>query len=69
MFSLYLIIQKLSQEKLLVHYFVDINECASVPCQNGGNCTDQVNGYNCSCVAGYTGIHCETGTYCMYSDV
>ena len=39
----------------------DINECSSNPCENGGNCTDNVNHYTCSCADGYTGIHCETG--------
>ena len=41
--------------------FLDIDECATIPCQNGGSCTDQVNGYTCNCIAGYDGINCETG--------
>ena len=41
--------------------FSDINECSSNPCLNGGSCSDQVNGYVCSCAAGYTGLWCETG--------
>ena len=40
---------------------VDIDECATSPCQNGGSCTDQVNGYTCNCIAGYDGTNCETG--------
>ena len=39
----------------------DINECLWNPCSNNGNCTDLVNQYTCSCVAGYTGINCENG--------
>ena len=39
----------------------DIDECASDPCENGANCTNDVNAYNCSCVDGYTGIFCEIG--------
>ena len=41
-------------------YFVDINECAIIPCLNGGTCTDGVNNYTCSCAAGFTGNDCET---------
>ena len=44
-----------------VHYVVDVDECVSSPCQNGGNCTDGVNGYTCFCAKGYTGNNCETG--------
>lgn len=38
----------------------DIDECSSNPCLNRGVCNDQVNGYVCTCPAGYTGLHCET---------
>ena len=43
-------------------YFLcsDIDECASNPCQNGGTCADDVNRYDCTCEAGYTGADCET---------
>ena len=40
---------------------LDIDECATSPCLNGGSCTDQVNGYTCNCVDGYDGTNCETG--------
>jgi len=33
----------------------DVNECASTPCQQGGTCEDQVNGFTCSCPPGFTG--------------
>ena len=39
----------------------DIDECASAPCQNGGTCVDQVNGYLCQCAPGYTDLQCQTG--------
>ena len=39
----------------------DIDECATDPCQNGGTCIDQVNGYQCQCTAGYTDLQCQTG--------
>ena len=44
----------------LALFRTDIDECSSSPCQNDGTCTDEVNGYTCSCVAGYTGTNCET---------
>lgn len=37
----------------------DINECSSGPCQNGGTCTDGVNGYTCRCVSGWEGDRCD----------
>ena len=42
--------------------FQDINECASNPCQNGGNCSDFVAEYNCTCQPGFSGTDCETST-------
>ena len=39
----------------------DINECASSPCENSATCVDDVSGYFCDCLAGYTGQHCQTG--------
>ena len=40
---------------------VEIDECATSPCQNGGSCNDQINGYTCNCVDGYDGLNCENG--------
>lgn len=39
----------------------DIDECASGPCRNGGTCTNGLNSYTCTCVAGWMGVNCETG--------
>ena len=39
---------------------IDIDECASIPCQNGGRCVDQVNMYTCYCASGFQGIACQT---------
>ena len=40
---------------------IDIDECDSSPCQNGGTCQDRVNGYVCTCKLGYIGANCERG--------
>lgn len=39
--------------------FLDIDECASTPCQNGGTCADLINRYTCTCDSGYKGILCD----------
>ena len=45
-----------------VHYvYLDVNDCMPNPFKNGGNCTDGVNEYSCTCVLGFTGTDCETG--------
>ena len=41
--------------------FTDFNDCLVNPCMNGATCNDELNGYTCTCVAGYTGDRCETG--------
>ncbi|XP_044124952.1 protein crumbs homolog 2-like [Bufo gargarizans] len=37
---------------------VNIDECNSAPCHNGGSCVDLINGFICQCAAGYTGVLC-----------
>ena len=37
------------------------NDCADLPCQNGGNCSDALNDYSCSCADGYSGKNCSIG--------
>ncbi|XP_071202681.1 sushi, nidogen and EGF-like domain-containing protein 1 isoform X2 [Salvelinus alpinus] len=39
---------------------IDVEECSSYPCQNGGTCSDQVNGFTCQCPPGFTGTVCQT---------
>ncbi|XP_062936120.1 sushi, nidogen and EGF-like domain-containing protein 1 [Cynocephalus volans] len=39
---------------------LDVNECDSHPCQNGGTCTHGVNSFSCQCPASFTGPTCET---------
>ena len=46
---------------LMFCLFVDIDECSSDPCTNGGTCTDDVNAYSCVCAPGYTGEGCGIG--------
>ena len=43
------------------YFSVEIDECASSPCLNGGACIDGINGYTCNCIPGYAGNDCETG--------
>lgn len=38
---------------------IEINECQSHPCQNGGSCIDLVGHYICSCPPGTLGVLCE----------
>lgn len=40
---------------------VDVEECVTSPCQNGGTCVEYFGGYACECVAGWTGENCRTG--------
>ena len=51
----------LGMSYVYVGFATEINECDSMPCQNGATCTDGIASYTCSCPAGYTGILCETG--------
>ena len=48
---------------LILILLTDIDDCSPDPCQNGAACTDGVNTYTCVCLAGYTGMNCETGEY------
>lgn len=37
--------------------------CSFQPCQNGGTCIDSDNGFNCSCLNGYTGETCNISVH------
>jgi hypothetical protein len=37
----------------------EIDECLSSPCQHHSPCSDLVNDYNCTCLAGFIGHSCE----------
>ena len=47
-------------------YLLDIDNCTPNPCKHGSGCTDLVNGYICSCSAGYTGQICDVGKNIEY---
>jgi hypothetical protein len=38
---------------------VNINDCASAPCENDGQCEDGINDFRCTCEPGYTGKRCQ----------
>ena len=52
---------------------VEIDECESFPCVNGGSCLDQIDSYQCQCRDGFTGVNCEgwrISCFCVsYSDL
>ena len=35
----------------------------SNPCQNGATCVNNLGGYQCLCVPGYQGKHCDQGEF------
>ena len=41
------------------YLFIDINECISNPCQNGGTCIDEIDGYTCFCALNFVGDLCD----------
>ena len=51
---------------MLLVFVVDIDECSSYPCLNGGTCTDDVNSFSCVCAPGSTGLTCSTPLSMFY---
>ncbi|XP_038060587.1 sushi, von Willebrand factor type A, EGF and pentraxin domain-containing protein 1-like [Patiria miniata] len=37
---------------------IDMDECASSPCDHQATCVDLIDGYRCDCPPGYEGVHC-----------
>ena len=46
---------------------LDVNECVTRPCRNGGTCENLQGSYRCKCKAGFLGKHCEIGLYACHS--
>ena len=42
---------------------IEINECDSDPCFNGGVCADKFLGFSCNCSDGFEGLRCETSNW------
>ena len=59
-------------KKYLKAFFLEINECDSSPCLNGGTCFDLINDFRCKCRGSITGKTCNEGNvfnnwrYCVY---
>ena len=39
-----------------------IDHCAEITCQNGGECINNREGFECDCADGWYGEHCEIDT-------
>ena len=50
-------------EVMINSMVIDVDDCASGPCLNGGTCTDDINRYTCKCAVGYSGLNCTTSKY------
>ena len=38
---------------------VNYDECQQHNCKNGAKCIDKLNGYDCKCTKGFSGLYCE----------
>lgn len=48
-------------------YNIDIDECASAPCQNGGTCVNQEDAFKCDCPQAWEGNVCQFGKSVFWS--
>lgn len=44
---------------LFFPFAIDVNECLSQPCKNGGTCLDLKGSYECRCPLAYVGKTCQ----------
>lgn len=44
---------------LFFDWSIDIQDCASNPCNNDATCVEVAEGYKCVCQPGFTGTNCE----------
>ena len=58
-----MILRAYSKCKRFLFLLADIDDCLSNPCQNGGQCTDLVNGFACICISGFSGEICQFRKY------
>ena len=45
-------------------YLTDIDDCRGGPCLHDWTCTDQVNGFDCTCTPFWMGDTCNSGNSC-----
>ncbi|XP_052273100.1 neurogenic locus Notch protein-like isoform X2 [Dreissena polymorpha] len=48
---------------------INVDECKSNPCSNGGTCKDMINKYQCQCANGYFGSHCQIDINCNFEKI
>ncbi|XP_041470135.1 fibropellin-3-like [Lytechinus variegatus] len=67
--QLYIRVLKHNPSKFLTVVFSILNQpldhikaCYSDPCQNGGSCMEELDGYSCSCLEAYRGKNCQIPT-------
>ena len=44
-----------------IYHLLEVVECVSEPCVNGGTCVEGFNQYSCECPIGWEGVQCEIG--------